>query len=259
MHKPQIQKYMKSTLNIKNHKLAFFAALAVLSFGSITLIPQYSQAKIWRNAYMSFELPEKWNCVLEQTEWVCRSTEPGLAEAIVILTAKEVGPQDSQANYEAHLKLQKTIMTRSGIPVKSTVYKTELRTISSQPWVDSLHFSSEIYNYYTRYLATTKDKIAVLITFSAHKLHYSKYSADFFRAIESLHVIATKSNWSAQEGTGSGILGVSVDSGMPQEPNQEMESGGNGSNENLQLMLGAAVIAAAGGVYLLLKRSKKRK
>lgn len=230
-----------------------------LAMGSV------SNAKLWKNAYISFELPEKWNCTLEQTEWVCRSTEPGLAEAIVILTAKEVGPQDSLANYEAHLKRPRTIVTRTGQAVTSTVYQTELRTIANHPWVNSLQFSSEVYNYYTRYLATTKDRIAVLVTFSAHKLHYSKYSQDFFRAIDSLRVVATKATWNATGGNDT-TFGQATE-GLPNEPGMggdpSMDPGGGGPRRSvlldiIRIVMGLLMLGLGGaGVYLLVKRRKK--
>lgn len=37
-------------------------------------------AKVFKNAYLSFEIPNTWDCQLEQTEGVCRSGEPGLAQ-----------------------------------------------------------------------------------------------------------------------------------------------------------------------------------
>ena len=32
-----------------------------------------AQAKLFRNAYVSFELPPNWNCKLEGAEWVCEN------------------------------------------------------------------------------------------------------------------------------------------------------------------------------------------
>jgi hypothetical protein len=251
---------MNLKTNLQNAKFSLSLPLFVLlvAAGSVLIGPN-ATARTWRNAYVSFDLPEKWNCTLESTEWVCRSTEPGLAEAIIILTAKEVGPQDSLANYEAHLKAPRTIMTRTGTSVQSTVYQTEGRTIGNHPWVNSLHFSSEVYNYYTRYLATTKDKIAVLVTFSAHKLHYTKYSADFFRAIDSLRVIATKSTWAGTNGGDTGVLGVPTEGGgMPSEPGQGLDEGGGRGNDTTKTFLGMALLIGAVGFYLLLKRRKKK-
>lgn len=229
----------------------------------IFLIHSAAEAKVFRNAYVSFELPEKWNCTLEQTEWVCRTSDPGLAEAVIILTAKETGPQDALPAYESHLKTPRTILSRTGQNLPSTVYKVEQRNIANHTWIDGMHFGSEVNNYYTRYLATTKDRIAVLITLSAHKLHYSKYSADFFRVIESLRVIATRSlmNGNGANGSGMGgdLLGGSTATDMmPTEPGAGLgEDGSGGGSSASKGLLAMALIIGGVGAYLLIKRKQK--
>ncbi len=238
----------------------FAAFLAFLSLAGW----QTAEAKIFRNAYVSFELPEKWNCSLEQTEWVCRTNDPGLAEAIIVLTAKEVGPQDALPGYESHLKQARTIVSRTGSSVQSTVYKVEQKKIANHVWIDGMHFSSEVYNFYTRYLATTKDKIAVLVTFSAHKLHYTKYSGDFFRAIESLRVIAMRSTMNGNQtgGAGGEVFGGNLgDGAFPAEPGGLGIDGlgGAGGPDAIKSFLGVALICAAIGIYLMIKRKGKGK
>lgn len=226
-------------------------------------------AKTFRNAYVSFELADRWNCNLEQTEWVCRTTTgpSDNREAIIILTAKEVGPSDSLPAYEAHLKTPRTIASRTGQPVQSQILKVEQRNINQHPWVDGMHMASEIPNYYTRYLATTKDKIAVLVTFSAHKSSYSRYSSDFFRAIESLRVIATKSLMGAG-GSGVGIPGSDMlgsgnsGGGMgfgDELPAENAGGAGRGVSEKMKMALGLAALVAILGLYLLLRPKKKAK
>ena len=153
------------------------------------------------NAYVSFELADRWECRAEGTEWVCRVKDPGLAEAMMVLTAKEVGPQDSFPGYESHLRTPRTILTRAGQSMQSTIYTIQQRKIGNHPWVDGMHFNSEIYNYYTRYLVTIKERIGVLVTFSAHKLHYTKYSQDFFRAIERLRATVSVGKTRRSSGT----------------------------------------------------------
>lgn len=240
--------------------------LQSLFIASVILAAPSLQAKTFRNAYVSFEIGEKWNCKPEQTEWVCRTTDPGLAEAIIILTAKEVGPQDSLAAYEAHLKTQRTIVTRTGQTVQSTIYRVEQRKIANHPWVDGMHFSSEVWNYYTRYLATIKERIAVLVTFSAHKLHYTKYSADFFRAIESLRVTASRSLMNPQgsqahlPGAG-GMYGGTIDTGLLSDMGMGMEDGlgdsGGFFGDSNSGLLAIALIVGGAGAYLYLKRRRK--
>lgn len=224
-----------------------------------------AEAKTFKNAYLSFELPQKWNCSLEGTEWVCRTNDPGLAEAIIVLTAKEVGPQDALPGYESHLRQPRRIVTRAGASVQSTVYRTDRKKIFGHEWIDGWHFSSEVYNYYTRYLATTKERIAVLITFSAHKLHYTKYSADFLRAIESLRVSSTGNLINKQaagfgDGGTGGIFGADGGGAMPAEPGGDfggLFGGGRGPGA-AKSFLGIALICAAVGAYLLLKRKNKK-
>ncbi len=232
---------------------------------SLACVP--ANAKVFRNAYVSFELPDKWDCALVQTEWVCRTSNPGVdsREAIIVLTAKETGPSDSLPAYEEHLKRPRTVMGRNGQAIQSQVLKIEQRRIDNFPWVDGFHLASEIPNYYTRYLATTKDKIAVLVTFSAYKTSYTKYSADFFRAIESLRVIAARSMMDSGRkggtgGGGEGVYGGPLGPASNFGPDQgalpdEMGSGEKSSDSTA--MLGIALLVGAVGIYFFLKRQQK--
>ncbi|MFZ4404382.1 MAG: hypothetical protein ACOYOK_09805 [Pseudobdellovibrionaceae bacterium] len=172
-------------------------------FGLI-LISSFVQAKVFTNAYITFTIPDTWKCNLEQTEWVCRSENNKEAkEAIIILTAKEVGPTDSFPLYEAHLNAPITSTGAAGQALTSKlVYKAKNSKINDHVWLDSLHLSGEVNNYYTRYMATIKDRIAVLVTLSAHQSAYTKYSKDFIEAVNSLRVIPSK-NLLARSDNGS--------------------------------------------------------
>lgn len=236
-------------------------------FGIIAISPD-ATAKTFRNAYVSFDLAERWDCTLEQTEWVCR-TGVGAGdnrEAMIILTAKEVGPSDSMTAYEAHLKAPRSIFSRTGQPIQSQILKVEQRNINQHPWIDGMHLASEVPNYFTRYLATTKDKIAVLVTFSAHRTHYSKYSTDFYRAIESLRVIATKSLMGQGGSGGIGIPGSEMlgsgnagggGLGMGEELPEE-GSGGSGGDTATKAIMALAALLLLGGIYLILRNKKKK-
>lgn len=226
------------------------------------LLTTTAHAKAFRNAYISFELPPSWNCTLEQTEWVCRSeSSKESKEAVIILTAKEVGPTDSLALYESHLNSPIQLTLKNGGTAESkVVYKTKNVQVNDQPWMDGLHLGSEVQNYFTRYLATIKGRIAVLVTFSAHKQYYSKYSQDFFKAVMSLRVIETKNLSNNPElrplGVGAGTLGPgSVQGAMPADmENPEDPNAKKGSNKTT--LLGIALLLAAAGVYLFLKKKK---
>lgn len=230
--------------------------------------PQAAQAKLWRNAYVSFEMPDTWNCVLEQTEWVCRSTDPKESrEAIIILTAKEVGPMDTFEAYTTHLNTAQQVSYRNmGTSTSRIVYQAKRVNVNEHPWVDGLHLGSEVPSYFTRYLATIKDRIAVLVTFSAHRDHYAKYSSSFFRAVQSLRVIATKNLLSSPEmgplrpsdGSMMGAAGGAMPSDIEGADASLGEAmGGGGGSKTKTMLLALAVLLAAGGAYIFLKSRKK--
>lgn len=215
-------------------------------------------AKVFNNAYISFEIPDNWKCSLEQTEWVCRSElNKEAKEAIIILTAKEVGPTDSYALYEQHLNSPIRIQLKTGSTADSKIsYPAKTIQINNQQWIDGLHLGSEVLNYYTRYLAAIKNnKIAILVTFSAHKDFYTKYSQDFFRTVQSLRVIATDSIIASRQGPinpSSGILGVNTAGMLPAEPEALPEESSGNSKQKIFLALG--IIIAAVGIYLFIKK-----
>lgn len=243
--------------NVKYLKYSLIALLPIL-------LTSAAHAKPFRNAYISFELPPTWNCNLEQTEWVCRSeSSKESKEAIIILTAKEVGPTDSFQLYEGHLNAPITMNLKTGGTSESKiVYKSKTVQINDQPWIDGLHMGSEVPNYFTRYLATIKGKIAVLVTFSAHKQFYTKYSNDFFKAVMSLRVIETKNlgnNPEIRPGSGGPLGPGSFQNSMPADMANPDDMGGGtgGKGGNKMMLLLVAVILAAAGVYIFLKKRKK--
>ncbi|MBC7372343.1 MAG: hypothetical protein H7326_12300 [Bdellovibrionaceae bacterium] len=239
-------------------RLAFSLPIAILSI----LITSSVQAKTFRNAYISFELPANWNCSLEQTEWVCRSeSNKESKEAIIILTAKEVGPTDSIQLYEQHLNTPISLNLKTGGSVMSKiVYKSKSVQINDQPWMDGLHLGSEVQNYFTRYLASIKGRIAVLVTFSAHKQFYTKYSQDFFKAVMSLRVIETANLGRQDLGQirpGSGTLGPgSFQNAMPLDMANPDENAPKGGNKMMYLLI--AVLLAAAGIYIFIKKKQKK-
>ncbi len=227
------------------------------------LLPVQGQAKLFRNAYVQFELPGQWDCQLEGTEWVCASqNKSDSRESIIILTAKEVGPQDSFAAYESYLRAPKQVPNTTGKPAVSVVKSIRQRKINDHPWVDALHMGSEIPGYYTRYLATIKDKLAILVTLSAHQKYYTKYSSDYFKAVESLRVVASKELFAPRElapvkPSGESI-GGNVNPSIPGSdgadgngpPPPEAESG-SGS-----LFLGGGILLLVAAAYFFLKKKK---
>jgi hypothetical protein len=238
--------------------------LAILSFTSFlatTIINSYASAKVFRNAYVSFEMPDSWKCTLEHTEWVCRSDKSKESrEAIIILTAKEIGPVDSFAQYKQHLNTPQKVAAKPASGIMSRImYPPKEYKINDQVWIDGLHMSSEVPNFFTRYLATIKDKIAVLVTFSAHKDAYSKYSPEFFKAVQSLRVVAASNLLAAPEmgplRPGSETLGAPISAAVPSDMEGEELAEGSESfssgnkTQMLFLSIGLLLLALGGYVY----------
>lgn len=222
-----------------------------------------SEAKLFSNSYVSFELPPRWECNAEGTEWICRSELKSDAQtAIIILTAKEVGPSDGLTQYESYLKQPKTIPDSSGRPFTSEVKGVKVRKINDHDWVDGLHMGSEIPSFYTRYLATTKQNIAVLVTFSAHKKFYTKFSNDFFKAILSLRVTApTKVGAGAPiRGAGESLgapLGSSFPSDMIVDDSEGYPDELNSKSDSKEKLFGIGLLLVALGAYFFIKKRKK--
>ncbi|MCC7442063.1 MAG: hypothetical protein IT285_10530 [Bdellovibrionales bacterium] len=141
------------------------------------------------NQFVEFELPPKWQCNLEGAEWVCQSTDADKKrDAIIILAAKLKGDQDSLDQYLNYLKKPKSYTSIKGQPVKSDQKYSKIVNINDHSWVDSLHLESEIPSFYTRYIATIKQDIGVLVTYSINKNKYTQYLNDFEAMVKTLKV-----------------------------------------------------------------------
>jgi hypothetical protein len=231
------------------------------------LISFNAQSRTFKNAYISFEMQDNWKCNLEQTEWVCRADDlQESKEAVIILTAKEKGPTDTFPIYETHVNSPINSISKAGAALTSTVkYKAQTIKINDQPWLDSLHGDSEVQNYLTRYVATIKDQIAILVTFSAHNKLYAKYSPNFDKTIRSLRVIATKDLMSRPDlgplaGAGE-TLGAGIGQAMPTDmlAADEVTSSSKKSLFKNDVFLGALLFLLALLIYIGLKVYQKKK
>jgi hypothetical protein len=152
------------------------------------LIPVQSYAKTFANQFIEFALPDKWECQLDGTEWVCQSTdEQKKRDAIIVLAAKIKKPgMDDLPVYKAHLEKPQQYQSLSGEAVTSEPKYVKDLDISGHPWIDSLHLQSEIPDFYTRYLATVEADLGILVTFSVRKDKYDEYGPDIDSMVKSL-------------------------------------------------------------------------
>ena len=167
-------------------------------------------AKDFSNDYIAFQLPPGWECSLEGAEYVCQSTNKDRQkEAIIIMAAKEKGPQDSLPAYEAYLKQKKTYVLPNRKTQVSEPKFTKIKPVNEQKWIDSLHLASEVPGFFTRYLETVKGDLGVAVTFSVAKDHYDSYQPVFDAVIKSMRVFEIKRGSVgkfALKGKGSNLL-----------------------------------------------------
>lgn len=166
---------------------AFNLSLIAASF-LFSSIANNAHAAKFANQFVEFELPAGWVCLLEGAEWVCQNQQDATKkkDAIIVLAAKIQGDQDTLDQYLNYLKNPKTYTTPQGKNVTSEVRYARNNTIGDQSWVDSLHLESEITGFFTRYLATVKDGIGILVTYSVNKNKYQEYSSMFDEMVKSL-------------------------------------------------------------------------
>lgn len=226
----------------------------------MTLISYSAHAKMFSNSYVSFQLPANWDCKVAGTEWVCRSTNAEQArQAIIVLTAKEVGPNDTFAYYMQYLKTPKTPKHRDGtVATQSKLQHLNTVQIANHPWVDGLHLGSLLPNFYSRYLVTIKNKIAILVTFSAKKEFYTQYSKQFFDTINSLKVTAVSGGGTNNIRKASdefiGSVSDHMDDGWAngEQPAAEAPAHGKGS----AWIYIVALLLAGAGLFFMIKRKK---
>ncbi len=239
----------------------------------------FAFGKKFATDYVSFDLLNNWYCYPESHDWICvNKLQPKKAsEAMIILVAKQKGPMDSLDQYIKHLKQVRQIKgVRGKQQVKSKIYHTKQRQINNHQWIDSQHESSEVPDYFTRYVVTLKGQTAVLVTYSVHKKHYKEYAADFARSIDSLRVKDVAGSLGAGGRGRSGQLGVGTAQGYMQgliDAEGELGAGQFGDSASgddllssiLSLLktpkgiVGLLVLVALGGGLFILKRKKKRR
>ena len=165
--------------------LAAFASLALLSAGA--------EAKLFTNKFIEFQLPEKWECALDGSEWLCQSTdEQKKRDAIIILVAKvrKEGVDELDA-YKVHLAKKQSYEAPNGQRIESDPRYVKEIQVSGRPWIDALHLQGELPDFFTRYLATVEADLGILATFSVRKDKFTEYTQDIENMVKSLKAFRT--------------------------------------------------------------------
>ena len=145
----------------------------------------------FENEFLKFDLPKSWMCEHKPPNWVCSpQSSKDQTEAIVVVSAKQAGPEDNLGNYLKHLGQPKMLAIKEAkaAPQPSKVIHAKQRLLGPQKWVEGLHLGSEVRNFYTLYLATKSQNLSILVSLSADKAKARKYNNVFARVVKSIRV-----------------------------------------------------------------------
>lgn len=150
---------------------------------SLLVSPLYA----FTTQYVSFDQPEGWACELSQGVFICQSTtDPDRKEALVMSIATVATEWDTLENYENYLKQPRNIPNEQGGEITSKVTYVRRRNINGFVWVDSLQQNSELPGFWSRYLATVQNQLAILITYIVSEERYQTLAPQFERMVTSL-------------------------------------------------------------------------
>ncbi len=147
-------------------------------------------AKSFKNSFIKFELPHQWECEVKGSAWNCSNKlEKKVKSAVIVFAAKKAGDHDTLDNYKTQISNKPGVTVNGQQHFQSKKIKLQETKINGQTWVDGLSYNSEAPEYYTRYLATVKNKTAVIITFTSHKNYYTTIVGDFINAVNSIEIL----------------------------------------------------------------------
>lgn len=180
-----------------------------------------------QTSYLSFEEPPGWTCQLSQGVYLCESpNEKERKNSLIMIFGAPMTEFDSLSNYENYLKKTKTILDDYKEPIQSKVTFVRNREINGFTWVDSLQQNSELAGYWTRYVATVQNPLAILVTYVVSNEKYVELTPSFERMVSSLKPVtdfkfATNQKDLALPGT---ELGGILKSRLSKKPEPKKES-----------------------------------
>lgn len=166
-----------------------------------------AHAKTFSNSFLSFTLPDTWICQMEGVAWVCTPKGPKEEnDAVIVMAAKVASPEDTLPNFLAHLSKPKAITSKVGTLMPSQVMYAQERMLDKAKWVQAQHLGSEVADFYTLYVSTVKEGLAIVVTFSVEKTKTAVYNPIFDQAMKTLKITASKNL--VFKNTGAGGIGV---------------------------------------------------
>jgi len=221
-----------------------------------------AQAKTFRTQFIKLELPPNWDCRQEEIDWVCQPDNLAeRSEAILVVVTKAVNEVDDNfAKYQEELRKPRDMRDLLGNAFKSDVKYVRERQILNHPWIDSLHLSSEIPGFYTRYVASIREKVAGLITYSVAESVFPKYAQVMDQMIDSAEIFFDPKAFAEalQSGAGS-LLGARSKTRGRLSPTLDTDEAAKTDEaaEKRKKMIGLGVIGIAVAGYVVYRRRKR--
>lgn len=225
--------------------------------------PQLAGAKTFRNDYLEFKISDRWNCQRQAIDWICRPQGVHSPQALIIVTAKQTGPEDNLQNFFSYLSKPKAVAARGQAKITSEVIHTKQRDIFGHTWVEGLQLNSEVENFFTLYLATVKRGLSILVSLSVEKPIATLFNEDFTSVVQSLKIVADE-QFLAQldeiRGANGGPIGIpdKVLSSNPDDIGLISEGPSSARKILLYVLAGLLVIAVFYLGWLVSKKPNKR-
>ena len=155
--------------------------ILMLGFAGNLYATEYS------NSFLKFQIPDNWQCNLTSTVFICHSFgNLDAKKAVIVFTAKLKGPQDSLADYLQHLSSPLPSADPRQHVTSRIISPPKEYLINGRTWVDAIHSSSELKGYFTRYLGTVTDRLAVMVSLSVRSSDYASIGPTIFKIADSL-------------------------------------------------------------------------
>lgn len=140
----------------------------------------FASAFTFSNDYLSFQISDDWSCAQNGINYVCEPKDQTRKRySIITVTAKHAGPMDTIESFESYLKKPRSHQMGSNTPVMSQVMDVSKKEVQKWPWIYGLHMSSEIKDFYTIYLATIKNNVAIMVTLSSEKTQWESIKPSY--------------------------------------------------------------------------------
>lgn len=223
---------------------------------SVSFIPS-SFAKPYKAGFVRLNLPIGWNCEMEEQDYVCQPEGAAeKSEAIIVVVNKDKdNVDDTFDKYQSYLKKPREMRDLVGKKYLSKITYVRKRNIQGQTWIDSLHQGSEIPGFRTRYLATHKEKIAALVTYSIADSVYTKYSKVLDSVVGSMLISFDQNTYEKALNTKGSLLGnrKAPSRNKPVIDEKPIKTEEPAKKDNKKMLM-VFILAALAGVYIVMKR-----